>query len=206
MLYRETVESRTFALLETLSEDPHLQHYFLVGGTALALQLGHRRSIDLDFFTRTSFNPKDLIAHLNYQYPEREIVPDVQFDNTLMVRIDQIKVDFIQHDYALLADFVLDGAIRLASIDDIAAMKMNAIVQSGERVKDFVDMAEIAKYRTFTEVIAAYTKKYPKANPVAARIAIGYFKDVNLQEKPMRLKDNFDWERIKAILTKFTKG
>ena len=85
-------------------------------------------------------------------------------------------------------------------------MKMNAIVQSGERVKDFVDIAEIAKYRTFTEVIATYTKKYPKANPVAARIAIGYFKNVNLQEKPMMLKSNFDWEQVKVALTKFAKG
>lgn len=171
----------------------------------MALQLGHRRSIDLDFFTRNVFSPDKLIAYLERRYPQREVVQDVKFENTLMVRIDQIKVDFIQHDYPLLSELVIDGSVRMASIDDIAAMKINAIVQSGERVKDFVDMVEIAKYRTLAEVVDAYTKKYPRVSPQAARIAITYFEDVNLQIKPMMMRGNFDWNQTKKKLNNFAK-
>ena len=97
MLYPETVEGRTFDLLIALSKDSVLNDFFLVGGTALSLQLGHRRSIDLDLFTRESFDTKQLNNYLQATYSNHTISIQTQFANTLMIQMDGIKVDFIKH-------------------------------------------------------------------------------------------------------------
>lgn len=143
MLYQPTVEGRTFDLLVELSASERLKDYFLVGGTALSLQLGHRKSIDLDWFTRQPFDSQALFCHLGKTFPKYRMELLTQFNNTLMVTMNDIKVDFVQHDYPLLYALINHDNLRLASVDDIAAMKVNAIVQSGERMKDFVDLAEI---------------------------------------------------------------
>ncbi|MGB3849369.1 MAG: nucleotidyl transferase AbiEii/AbiGii toxin family protein [Tunicatimonas sp.] len=206
MLHKDTVESETLALLGTLSRDEKLADFFLVGGTALSLQLGHRKSIDLDLFTRKSFDPDHLTNHLRTRYPDWTIDIQENFPNTLMVLLNNIKVDFVQHNYPLLHPLELHDPIRMASLDDIAAMKVNAIVQSGKRMKDFVDMAEIAKYRSIQSVVQFYMDKYPNVSPVAARMAISYFEDVTKTDPPRMLKQPLDWERTKNTLTQFAAG
>lgn len=207
MLHRPTVEDRTFNLYVELSEDERLIDFFLVGGTALALQLGHRKSIDLDLFTLTPFDSSSLLEYLSSTYKQYLIEPIVQFPNTLMAKMDGIKVDFIQHDYPLLHPLVQHGALRLASIDDITAMKVNAIVQSGKRMKDFVDMLEIAHHRTIDQVIQAYTQKYPNGIPASfARKAVSYFADVEEAERPVMMRGNLDWQRTQKLLVSFTNG
>ncbi len=207
MLHRDTVESRTFDLLVELSQDPALEHYHLVGGTALSLQLGHRRSIDLDLFARASFDSRLLEEHLRKAYPDRQTEIIVQLPNTLMLKIDGIKVDFIQHDYPQLKPLIQSDSVRLASIDDIAAMKVNAIVQSGKRMKDFVDMADIAHHRTIDQVASAYASKYPNAIPTKfARKAIAYFEEVKEAERPEMMQGKLDWKVTQRKLLDFVAG
>lgn len=207
MLHQQTVEGRTFDLLVELSANARLKDFFLVGGTALSLQLGHRKSIDLDLFTRKSFDPHTVLENLKRDYPSREIMLKTQFPNTLMVTMDKIKVDFIQHDYPLLYALREPDNLRLASIDDIAAMKVNAMVQSGERMKDFVDMAEIAKHRTIAQVMDAYQKKYANGIPVPfARKAVSYFEDVDVTERPLMMNGKLDWTATKKQLSAFSDG
>ena len=190
-----------------LSADERLKDYFLVGGTALSLQLGHRRSIDLDLFTRQPFDSHLLFDYLGNTYKNHEIKPVAKFANTLMATMDKIKVDFIQHDYPLLYALKNYGALRMASMDDIAAMKVNAIVQSGERMKDFVDLAEIAKYRTVNQVMDAYHKKYSQGMPAPfAKKAISYFQDVDVAERPVMMEGKLDWSATKRLLVAFADG
>jgi len=68
MLHQETVTAATLDLIRKLQTDPEFDQFYLVGGTALSLQIGHRKSIDIDFFTRSSFETKDLIEHLEEKY------------------------------------------------------------------------------------------------------------------------------------------
>ena len=207
MLRRDTVESRTFDLLVELIQDAKLKHYHLVGGTALSLLLGHRKSIDLDLFTREPFDAKLLEEHLRQTYSNRQTEVIVQLPNTLMLKIDGIKVDFIQHDYPQLRPLVQLDAVRLASLDDIAAMKVNAIVQSGKRMKDFVDMAEIARHRTIDQVVDAYASKYPNAIPPKfARKAIAYFEEVKVAERPEMMQGKLDWRAAQRLLINFAVG
>jgi hypothetical protein len=190
-----------------LSADERLKDYFLVGGTALSLQLGHRKSIDLDLFTHHPFDSNSLFNYLSNTYKNHEVKPVAKFANTLMVTMDKIKVDFIQHDYPLLYALKNHGALRMASMDDIAAMKVNAIVQSGERMKDFVDLAEIAKYRTVDQVMDAYHKKYSQGMPVPfAKKAISYFQDVDVAERPVMMEGKLDWSATKQLLVAFADG
>ncbi len=207
MLYRNTVESRTFDLLVELSQDPKLKHFHLVGGTALSLQLGHRKSIDLDLFTQEPFDSKLLEEHLRKVHFNRQTEIIVQFPNTLMLKMDNTKVDFIQHNYPQLEPLIQLDSLRLASLDDIAAMKVNAIIQSGKRMKDFIDMAEIACHRTIDEVVNAYAKKYPEGVPAKfARKAIAYFDEVITTERPEMMQGKLDWKATQKVLNNFVAG
>ncbi|MBK8698226.1 MAG: nucleotidyl transferase AbiEii/AbiGii toxin family protein [Saprospiraceae bacterium] len=102
--------------------------FVLVGGTALSLQIGHRRSIDIDFFTAGVFQPK------HYQIFLREngfhFHQQNRFKGGLLGHIDNIKVDFIRHAYPWVKPPQVIEGIRLASLEDIAAMKLNAITET----------------------------------------------------------------------------
>lgn len=96
MLHLGAVESRTLGLLKSLHGIAELQHFYLAGGTALALRFGHRLSIDLDFFTVAPFEGDDLLRVLDQYYA---VTIMAQAKNTLTVSLDSVKVDFIRHDY-----------------------------------------------------------------------------------------------------------
>ena len=140
-------------------------------------------------------------------YADRQNEVIVQFPNTLMLKMDGIKVDFIQHDYPQLKPVVQFDSLRLASLDDIAAMKVNAIVQSGKRMKDFVDMVEIAHHRTIEQVIHAYASKYANGVPTKfARKAISYFDEVKVTERPEMMQGKLDWKGTQQMLIDFVAG
>ena len=134
MLHFETLPPGTLGLLRDLAAHPSLQNFALVGGTALALHLGHRRSIDFDFFTPDAFDVEALADTLT-----REVAG---FETTGMNKIGLnasvrgLKVDFVAYRYPLLSGVeTLDG-IRMFSLDDIVGMKLSAITNRGAR-KDF---------------------------------------------------------------------
>ncbi|MEZ4983610.1 MAG: nucleotidyl transferase AbiEii/AbiGii toxin family protein [Saprospiraceae bacterium] len=114
--------------------DDALQQFTLVGGTALSLQIGHRKSIDLDMFTQTDFQVSDILQHL----VSADYFPNVRFNQkqTLITEIDGIKVDFIRFIYPFGEQVTVTENIRLANILDIASMKIDAITGRG-RKKDF---------------------------------------------------------------------
>ena len=152
MLHKETVEKGTMDLIYKLMADEKLASFNLVGGTALALKIGHRKSIDIDLFTSTDFNSQEISDHLtaNYNVTRIQTIP-----NGVFTLIDGIKVDLLAHKYPLIEDLETTEGIRMVSLKDIGAMKLNAIYDNGTRLKDFVDMYALLETLFFSRVIAS---------------------------------------------------
>jgi hypothetical protein len=114
-----------------------LEHFYLVGGTALALQLGHRESIDLDMFTTEAFDKTELLDTLNSVFDDLRI--ESEGASMLITNINAIKVDFVKRSYPILFPTVLTEGVRMLDIKDIAPMKLKAVTQRGSK-KDFFDI------------------------------------------------------------------
>ena len=128
MLHKETVTAATLDLICTLQADPEFESFYLVGGTALSLQIGHRISIDIDFFTRASFERDPMIEYLEKKYGF-----SLQFSsqNTLKGFIDGILIDLLKHDYPYINEPLIIDSVKMLTKPDIAAFKVNAITGSG---------------------------------------------------------------------------
>ncbi len=199
MLRKETVSAVTLELLNVLMKDSELQDFFLVGGTALSLQIGHRMSIDIDLFSQNPFDENKLLAYLENQY---RFQLDYIDRNTVKGQINGVKVDLITHAYALVMDVVLDESIRLASLEDIAAMKLNAIVGNGTRLKDFVDIAFLSSFLSLEQMTSAYEKKYQSRNPVIIMKALSYHQDINFNEPIHYISGAYPWKSIERRISK----
>ena len=119
---------------------------------------------------------------------------------TVKGEVDGVKLDCIAHKYPWLTKPVMENEIRLASYDDIAAMKLNAITGNGTRLKDFIDISFLSTYLTLNEMLNDYQLKY-KSNAVMVLKALSYFDDINFNE-PINMLNNesFDWKKIKKQL------
>lgn len=203
MLQTGTVEERTFELLKELMQEPLLASTRLVGGTSLALQIGHRKSTDLDLFTTEIPNIQEISEVLFQKYA---YTPVVQTEKTTIGYIDGIKVDVIYHPYKWLKTTEISKNIRLASVEDIAAMKLHAIANSGERPKDFVDIAFLSQKYSYDTIKSLALEKYPMYDPIMIDRAIIYFDDVNKEAvKDIKMIGyEMDWERIKRRIVRMT--
>ena len=204
MLFLDAIEPKTHTLLKRLQALPELAETRLVGGTALALQLGHRISVDLDIFGKWNYS-EDMLGKFSAvgQAEKESGTPDGKM---AFFYIDGVKVDCVAYDmYDWLEPPVEEDGIRLAGIKDIAAMKVNAITNRGTR-KDFVDMARLLENYSLVDIFAWYCKKYPAANPALAMRSMSYFVDAESMPMPKMLIP-FDWEeakdRIRAAVRKF---
>jgi hypothetical protein len=137
MLYKETVSKEMWELIQKLMKDEKLKDFVLVGGTALSIKIGHRISVYIDLFTTKSFDAGKMLEYLEKNY---NTMKSQHFNNAIFTYINRIKVDLVTHKYPLGKPVEINENIRLISTEDIGAMKLHAIMQSGKRLKDFVDM------------------------------------------------------------------
>lgn len=137
MLHLETVEYSTLELLRKLQSLPILRDTRLVGGTALALQLGHRKSVDLDFFGTITCEAEELISAIK---TVASLIVLKESPHIHIYLVDGIKVDIVNYRYQWLDKPVVDQGIRMAGIKDIAAMKVTAVIGRGTK-KDFIDIS-----------------------------------------------------------------
>jgi hypothetical protein len=181
--------------------DEKFNDFHLAGGTALALQIGHRKSIDLDLFTFHDFDFEDISKYLKLHYG----FTDSFFEkNTLKGFIDGIKVDFLTHAYPLVEPIVAEDAVRLYAVKDIAAMKLNAIVGNGTRVKDFVDIAWLSSVMPLSEMLEAYGVKYQSSYFPALK-GLLYFDDIDFNEPIQMVDGKFQWKVISKRLEMISK-
>jgi len=200
MLYKETVSSEMWELLQKLMKDEMLKDFSLVGGTALSLKIGHRISIDIDLFTTKGFDEMALLKHLANKYPV-VLIRDM-FNNTILLDIDKIKVDILSHQYPWQKPVETKEGIRLAPLEDIGAMKLHAIFQNGTRIKDFIDMHFLLEHHPLRTYLEAYQNKYG-GNQAMATHALLYHKNIDHEAKVKMLKGKeTDMEKIGERLKK----
>ena len=203
MLQKQTVEKETFRLLERLQAEPLLASTRLVGGTSLALQIAHRISTDIDLFTTESFDFDEVFNMLSVQFG---LIPTRTNPNTIIGFIDNIKMDVIYHPFTWIDEPVIEDTIRLASIKDITAMKIHAITNSGQRPKDFVDIAFLSQYYSYNTMKAFALEKYPAYDPIMFDKAINYFEDIDTDAMAniKMVGCKFSWMPIEKRLIQMT--
>lgn len=203
MLQTGTVKESTLRLLKDLQTEPLLATTRLVGGTALSLQMGHRESDDLDLF---SVEPLDNLGVQNLLIDKFSFVPSVISDNTLIGFIQGVKIDVIYHPFPWLEEVISEDGMRLASMSDIAAMKMHAIINSGKRPKDFVDIAFLSMYYSYNEIKQLLLRRYTAYDPIMCDKAVIYFGDIeNLLIPEIRMLGyQFDIHAIENRIIKMT--
>ncbi len=190
----ELILPATFTLIQELQTLDELKEFYLVGGTALTLQLGHRNSVDIDLFTQQEFNAQELLDMLKEKYAIEVIY---RSKNSIITIINSIKVDFIRHNYAYINPPLTEEAITFLSMNDIAAMKLNAITQSGKRLKDFIDAYFLLQHFSLTMMLDFFAIKYPQTNPLIPLKAINYFDDIDENIDPPKLLKPLPLEEIK---------
>ncbi len=204
MLHKETLKRETFELLKTLMHDKELQQFYLTKGTALALYMGHRLSIDLDLFTSNSFDNAQLNQHLHNKYKFEETFIR---KNTLKGEINGVKVDFITYSYSDVCHTnISKEGIRLHHIKDIAAMKLATLADNGTRLKDFVDIACLSTKLSLFEMLKVYQQKYPGANPISAVKGLSYYNDINFKESIQMMDGVYKWDRVEKRLNNMIKN
>lgn len=185
-------------------------NFYLAGGTALALQLGHRDSVDFDFFTDGKFSPTEIYENLKLSFGEVEIKKIVEDSKTLTVIIDKtIKVSFFYYGYKLLKSVIETEFFNLASVEDIGAMKLSAIV-SRAVMKDYVDLYWILKQMTLKELLAGCQQKFPELETNLVVKSLVFFDD--LEKETIIFKNNHQVEleevesELKRRVAEYSRG
>ena len=201
MLSLQTVLPDTLELLKVLMQQPLLKGMRLVGGTSLALQYGHRRSVDLDFFGMTTEDVDELTDMM------RECSKDlVKGSCTKRIKsyfLNGVKVDVVNYDYKWIDDAIEEEGLRLASPKDIAAMKVNAVMGRGTK-KDFIDVYFLLQHYSFDELIKFYLQKYTDGSEYRALLSMSYFADADPQPMPY-MYQQVDWETIKSEIKRWVE-
>jgi hypothetical protein len=180
MLYQQTVRPKLLEILTALMSNPYFGEFYLVGGTSLALQIGHRESIDIDLFGYKELDELELSDFLS-TLGKIQILKKSK--NILIYTIDGIKVDLVNYRYPWLYPCLNLENQRLADQRDIAAMKLNAISGRGSK-KDFIDLHFLLKKYSLSEMIGYYNKKFLGGSEFLVLKSLTYFDDADLDESP----------------------
>ena len=195
MLHTKTVTSSLFRVLKELMEVADFRELYLVGGTSLALQIGHRESIDIDLFGKIDFN----FDNFSTTFAEMGEVSKIKMSKHInILLIDHIKVDFVNYRYPWIRECLNVDGLRLASIEDIGAMKLNAITGRGAK-KDFVDLYFLLQQFTLQDLFRFYTQKFDDGNIFLVKKSLTYFVDAEREEMPLMYSD-ITWEEMKLFI------
>ena len=198
-----TIEAQ--ALYERLARLPFISEFYLAGGTGLALQLGHRLSVDFDLFgdSRESVgqDQRQIILENLSDDPSLKIVWDK--DGTFSAHWRGVGISFFRLNRHPLALPPLQIAgIRVAVVEEIGAMKLAAIISRGAK-KDYIDLYFILQHTSLERLFEISAIKYPynPSFPVMAVRALAFFEDAEADPMPQMIV-SVDWQKIKAILEK----
>lgn len=198
MLREETVEPATLGLLKKIISLPELKEFRLVGGTALSLLYGHRKSIDLDFFTDKSFEKDKLFLELESNFGD--IKPRDITRNIIQCTIQNVKVDFVsvRDPFAYPAQII--DQVPFCDIRELIALKLNALKGRG-RKKDFWDIAKLLEFYSFDKLFEFYHDRYIYDDTFAVIRSMAYFNDAEDDIDPDTL-DKMTWAGVKKTISK----
>ncbi|MCF6223961.1 MAG: nucleotidyl transferase AbiEii/AbiGii toxin family protein [Flavobacteriaceae bacterium] len=200
MLHYETVNTKTLELLNKIQSVDIFKNLRLVGGTSLALQIGHRESIDLDFFGELHIDKFEILSALN-RFGKVKIRQSTK--NINIFSVNGVKVDIVNYPYPWLQKIHLEDNIKLAGKSDIGAMKLSAITGRGSK-KDFIDLFFLLKEFSFKEILSFYETKYHDGSTFLVLRSLAYFDDADQEPMPKMIK-NVDWDIVKEVITEKLK-
>jgi len=162
--------------------------FYLAGDTSIALQIGHRDSVDFDFFGPENIDTKKLFEEISNTFKNYKILKTQEEKNTLTVFIDdKIKLSFFGYKYRLLNDTVRDENLRLASIEDIACMKLSTITSRASN-KDYIDIYYILQDKKLKDLLEKVSEKFPDLDTGLILKSLVYFADI--ENEPIIFKNN----------------
>jgi len=194
-MFKQGLSQETLSTLALLGKEKFFKRTYLAGGTALALQLGHRQSFDLDFYTQEKFNEDRLVKRLKKLGNFKETGIDWQ---TVLGDFPQVKFSIFYYEYPLIEktkDFL---GINIASLKDIAAMKLEAVAGRGTK-RDFIDLYFLLCHKySLKEMLIMYNKKYKNLKNLFPHLmkSLIYFEDAENEEMRPMLKP-CNWEEVK---------
>lgn len=202
-MFTKTLLPDTLRAIQLISAVPEIKKAYLAGGTALALQLGHRISVDLDFFTAEDFNEAEVVGRLSLV---KSFHKEGTAKGTIWGKISRTRLSLFRYQYPLLRAATLFEGIALASLADIAAMKIHAIVDRGTR-RDFVDVYFLSKKYSLDRMLGFYQEKYSalESNLYSILRALDYFEDAEKESQMPNMISKVDWEEVKDFFRLQTK-
>lgn len=204
-MHSETLNKETDVVLGLLKDS--VSGFYLAGGTALALELGHRISIDLDFFSTDNFSTKEIADKIK---TKGRLEISSKDDGTLNGSLDGVKISFFKYPHKLLFKTKEYHGVALADERDIAAMKILAISERGSK-KDFIDLFVILRIYSLNDILAFFNEKYKDYNYNMLHIlkSLIYFSDADLDPEPVYI-NLINWseakEVIKNVVGEYTKA
>jgi predicted nucleotidyltransferase component of viral defense system len=202
-MFYDILDKKRMAILPLLKE--FKSDFYLAGGTALALQLGHRDSIDFDFFSMKNIDTEKLFERIKTIFVGYEVKKIQEEKNTLTVIIDgDIKISFFTYQYQLLNKLVDEENLKLASIEDIACMKLSAIV-SRSLEKDYIDLYFILQSNSLDNLLKLVQKKFPSLDTNLVIKSLTYFDDIVEEAINFKNEQKVSLEEVKMFLIKIVK-
>ncbi len=177
------IPRHTLDLLKVISEPLADSGFYLAGGTALALRLGHRVSVDLDFFTSLEFDPEAELSKLEEIVGEGALILQ-RTKGSACLTLQKTKVELPGYRYSLLSPVELHEGVALASLPDNVAMKLSALVGRGSK-KDFVDIAALLKRHSLEEMLGWFSRKFPNAETFMVLKSLAWFDDAEEEPDPV---------------------
>jgi len=185
-------------LLKELNKKPELTIFNLAGGTSLALQTGHRISVDLDFFSSHSFDIDVLKQNLSFYFPEFELISISR--TGFSCKLQGVRCDFYNWNVPFIRPPLTEDGIKLCSLEDIAAFKLDAIIMRKEK-KDFWDIDILITKFGFENIVLFYKHKYPYND---IKIVMDAFAEIDLADNsrdPVLIIPK-NWVTIKSDIKK----
>lgn len=192
MLHYETVDAKTLGLLKQLQKIDIFDKLRLVGGAALALQIGHRKSVDIDLFGQIDASINDF-SQLSNHFEDVKLINRTKSVN--IYYINGIKVEIVNYSYAWLREPVTTDSITMAHTNDIIAMKLSAIIGRGSK-KDFIDLFFLLQHCSLENMLNLYSCKFPDGSNFLVLKSLSYFVDAERDLMPVMLKP-LSWEQVK---------
>ena len=178
---------------------------YLAGGTGLALQLGHRTSLDFDFYSKIRFDPQLLAA--SFQEKSKDLKINSIVKDTLILTVDGVSFSLFYYPYKMIGKKVKVESINVASIQDIAAMKLVAVAMRRKR-RDFIDIYYLLKKYSLKDLLGFVKTKYPSFEEMMVLKGLIYFEDAEDEDLARGIKvlaKHFSWEDAKKKILQEVK-
>jgi len=192
-LFKSAIDPFLLESLKKMQANDLFKNYYLTGGTALSLQIGHRLSEDIDLFTKNDMD-KEAILYFAKKYISEDYTIKNNSENIFQLFSDKkkLKLDFVKFPYNLIEPLIAEDGIRMIDKNDLSAMKISAAGTRGNEAKDFVDLFFLLKYIPFEKMVENFKKKYKMKNVLHYLRSVMYFDEVEEE----------NWNSIKYLKSK----